>query len=74
MKILIFESLQDIPSDKENNMFEFTSLKPLYGYEKKFTISNEEIDIGIYLKHMKINIYDRNHYHKRRKLFLERIL
>ena len=59
MKILILESPQDISLIKENNIFEFTSLKPLYGYEKKFTISNEEIDIGIYLKHMKINIYDR---------------
>ena len=59
MKVLILESLQNISLDQQNNIFESSSIKPLYGYEKKFTISNEEIDIGIYLKHMKINIYDR---------------
>ena len=44
---------------KENNIFESFSSKLLCGSEKKFYITNESIDIGTYLKHMKIDIYDR---------------
>lgn len=44
---------------EENDKYQPLSMKLIQGYEKKYVISDESIDIGEFLDKIKINIYDR---------------